>query len=571
MRGAASGDDFVQRLNAVPIRPREPVHKRPLVVAADPSMGVIIELKSWQEAKTIARHPSIWFDAVSIDGQIVKWIPYESLHVALPLLPEDTIIACIDDLSMVHLFDSVYGLNWLRVSLCPPDFGPFQFALSEEERESDYRPDAPRITAIQHRVLAAGFRRVKKKGHWYRILSAPKYLGASALRDHNWSLVDLMKFGQVVAEFCSANGVMPMASPGATAAKLLRLPRYYPKPRRRVPRATNESARPALRGHPYKLFVPPMEPITAIEFDQKSAHPHAAATIDMPSSNGLYAGGDFMDTGEDQYLYRTNSRFERAIKRHGLFFLKLYARPHSSKFCPNEWDQDGMFYDFVTSNEIDWLPGLGISVEGIVKRWTSPIVDDGIKAYAQDALAQIDAAEPGFTRKVVKAIFLAGLGVLGAKPHNIKVIRGHEMRDGEQIEIPTRSGLMPIYRKEMRQTYQLAIANLIQRAMVERECAKRTWQLAALLDSQGWQVACVYADSVFAIPPDAQMSMLDLPEPWREKGTHTNLQFKTATTYVSDQAAKMPGVPRLGGDERVRLRSRLAAQKKSCTDAAPSI
>jgi hypothetical protein len=567
VRGAESLDAAVEQLSVRTVNPREPVHRRPRIVAADESMGVVIEMRSWDEVKFFAVHPSVWYDAFKVGDQIVKWIPWESLHVVFPMLPKDTIIVTIDDLGLVKMLSHIYSSAWLRRALCPDAFGEFQFSLSEEERDVDYRPDAPRITTTQHRVLHAGFKSTRKDtpNHWYRIVSAPKYLAASSLKDAQWSLVELLHFGQTAADFCRDSGVPLMASAGSTAARLLRLPRYYPTARRRVPRATNESARPALRGHPYKLYVEPMEAVTAVEFDQQSAHPHAASTIAMPSSNDLYAGFDFIGnrnpdvpTKPPTMLWRGSERFKVEIQRPGLFYLKLYGPTRHSEFSP--WQTEGPFSEFVTSNEIEWLGELGIQVDGIVARWTSPTADEGIRAYAEDALEAGKTYE-GFDRKVVKAIFLAGLGVLGARPNVIKVLRGHEITGGEEFTVATRSGPLTVYRKEMRSVYQLAIANLIQRAMIERECAKRSWQFATQLASEGWKVVCIYADSVFATPPTAQMPLTNLPEPWREKGVHTNLQFKTATTYVSDQAAKMPGVPRLGGDERLRWRRRLEASR----------
>lgn len=546
-----------ESLSVRTVKPREPKHHRPLVIAADESYGVLIECRSWDDARNRFTHPSVWWDAFAWNNQVIKWIPWQSLHVILPMLPADTIVVTVDDLGLVKMLSGLYDNDWLRAVLCPDDFDRFEFSLSEEERDVAFAPDLPRITTTVHRVLHAGFKRKgRNRGHWYRVISAPKFLAASTLRNHKWSLLDMLRFGQIAADFCRDTGVPLGASAGATASKLLRLPRYYPEPRRRVPRATNEAARPALRGHAYKLFVEPMKPITAVEFDQSSAHPNAAATIPMPQADRLYAGYSFTNLEQHrQYLWRGHSRFEREIQRPGLFFLKLYGPTRHSEFCPREWCREGPFTDYVTSNEVEWLRELGIGVDGIIARWTSPVADEGIKAYAEDALSAGQSLK-GMERAIVKAIFLAGLGVLGAKPHNLKVLRGHEIDGGDVITVPTRSGPLTIYRKEMKNTYQLAIANLIQRAMVERECAKRSWRFAASLAAEGWDIACIYADSVFAIPPGAQMSLTNVPAPWRERAVHTNLQFKTATTYVSDQAAKMPGVPRFGGGERERMRQR---------------
>lgn len=560
MRGNISVGAAVEQLTIRTVTPCEPVHKRPLVIAADSAMGVLIEIRNHGDRKRFI-HRSIECSEILHDeaGRAARWIPWESIHLLIPELPAETIIVCIDDLGLVKLISEVFSSDWMRHVLCPEDFGPFQFSLSEEEREVDYRPDAPRITTTQHRVLHAGFKREKKTGHWFRIISAPKFLAASALRDHQWSLWDLLRFGKTAADFCRESGIPLMASAGATASKLLRLPRYYEAARRRLPRATNEAARPALRGHPYELWIEPMEPVTAVEFDQESAHPHAAATIPLPSANDLYAGYDFHnergDKSRHEFLWRGSKRFAREIQRPGLFYLQLYGRPNASKFCPPDWRREGFFHDFVTSNEIEWLGELGISIEGIIGRWTSPTTDEGIKVYANDALT-LGKSLVGFERKVIKAMFLAGLGVLGSKPHTVKILRGHEVKEGEPFTIPTREGPLTVYRREMKRTYQLAIANVIQRTMIERECAKQSWQLAAQLAAEGWEPICVYADSVFSTPPAAQMTFRNLPAPWREKMVHTHLQFKTATTYISDQASKMPGVPRLGGDARLRARQR---------------
>lgn len=552
-------------LSIATVNPRDPKHSRPLVVAAEPEMGVLIETimaRKQSYVGTLGRAVTVSDSLENDDGRRAEWIPWQSLHLIMPNLPADTIIVCVDDLGLVRMLAQVFSSPWLRDRLCPEQFGDFEFSLSEEIRDVDYRPDAPRITTTEHRVLHAGFRsKVKgKRGHWYRIVSAAKYLAASSLRSHKWNLWDLLEFGQIAADFCAEMGIPLMASAGSTAARLLRLRKYYPEARRRVPRATNENARPALRGHPYKLYVEPMRPVTAIEFDQSSAHPNAAATIPLPHANGLYAGFNFTQTKRDildkpSMLWRGSRRFDREISRPGLFLLRLYGRNPENAFCPPEWQIRGPFDDFVTSNEIEWLGELGIGIDGIIARWTSPIADEGIKAYAEDALA-FSNARSGFDRAVVKATFLAGLGVLGAKPHAIKVLRGHEITGGETVTIRTKQGPLACHRKEMSRSYQLSIANLIQRAMIEREAAKRSWQFLSRLCEQGWSPVCLYADSVFAMPPDGQQTLIDTPTPWRQKAIHTNLQFRTATHFVSDQAVKMPGI----SSERERARGLMGAR-----------
>src|SRR5213596_1188403 len=101
MRISESADDSVNSLSPRTVATREPQHGRPLVISADEAMGVLIELKSWHEAKSLAAHASVWYDCFRTGSQLVKWVPWQSLHVILPRLPSDTIITCIDDLALI--------------------------------------------------------------------------------------------------------------------------------------------------------------------------------------------------------------------------------------------------------------------------------------------------------------------------------------------------------------------------------------------------------------------------------------------------------------------------------------
>src|SRR4051812_27544017 len=169
-------------------------------------------------------------------------------------------------------------------------------------------------------------------------------------------------------------GGSPQPSPGGVAAPLLRDSRFYPEPRRKVPRATNDKARDVLPGNYYDLRVSESELqfFTATYFDQVSAHHNVAATTPLPDANRLYAKGRFNKVEGKPWARRGTRLFDNAMRSHGLFYVSL-KNPHfhPSAFILPCQRRKGWHNEFVWSNEVQFLRETATDVLAIIAAWTS--------------------------------------------------------------------------------------------------------------------------------------------------------------------------------------------------------
>lgn len=356
----------------------------------------------------------------------------------------------------------------------------------------------------------------------------------------------LLRFGQAVRNFLVQNQMKISASSGGMAGQLLRDKRFYPEDRRKVPRATNEKARPQLPGNFYRIYSKRKHFKSAFYLDQSSAHHRIASEIDLPDAN-VYARGYYHSDKNVIWCRAGSKRFEREISRYGLFKLSVTIPPsarfqHSPRYCDKPGDQ----VIYVYSNELDFLAGLGVHIRGIVASWTSNTIDYGIRAYANWALSinhRVDIQD----RKTIKPILLSAYGVLASKPRILKYGFAKSVK-GETKEITL--GGLPVSMQvtETKKPGGDKLAHVIQRGMIEAETRNRSLQLATYLkETAKAKIIMVYADSVIV-----ECNQLPfLPDTWKVQTALTALEIFNEVSFTSLELTKLPGIP--FSDERDQM------------------
>lgn len=409
-----------------------------------------------------------------------------------------------------------------------------------------------------------GSRQGREGGHWHYMLDPSLFARVKSvelLQGDGPYLQRLHAWGQDVRQWCAEHSLKVTPTAGGIAGQLLRDPRFYPDPRRKVPRATNARAREVLPGNYYKLFTAENRTVDAIYLDMKSAHHNAAADLTFPSSNGLLARGHFRDTDATDatvpdsapWLSVKDPAYQEALKAHGLFLLRLAVpKIKADRFPPPFMEQSGRRLAWVYSNELPTVHALGGVIEGIEASWTAYGEDPGLNKYAAWALSEL--ATMTDTRKLwAKPTLLATYGILAAKPRTSEF--AYLRADGGTPRMyPAGHGVLPAMAHTTLTPSEVVTANVIHRGMIEAETRKRCLDLARALASHGCRVLAIYADAVF-VEMGTQLPLM--PAPWSVKSECTRLTFYNSTSFTSVQMTRLPGVPQ-EARERLRIQRELA-------------
>lgn len=430
----------------------------------------------------------------------------------------------------------------------------WQFRVQPIIRER-WRPDGPADELAELLVGLFGFKRRhgRERGRYFYPLAPAQFCRQSArdLMDDGrpyWEL--LREWAGSVRAFCAEYELRPTPTQGGLAAQLLRHPSFYPRPRRKVPRATNEKARPALPGNHYYLNAEPGRVYPAAFYiDQHNAHHYAAQTIDVPQADRLRAHGYFDEPAECKPWARPGSRvFEKVTSQHGLLRLRLEvpAQLAATPFMPaavGVKTSAGERDVWVFSNELPELLDLGARVRWLSAAWVSPEPDHALRRYAEWSQRRIK--ERPDQAPWLKGTLLSAYGILAARPRPLH-FNYWQAESGERERIRLAASMVDTWAKRTKKEHQSPIANVIQRGMIEAETRRLSVALARDLTAGGHEVFSIYADAVLVRARGRQGAtrLPLLPPPWRVKRELSMLRFHSPQAFESVEVVRLPGVQR---------------------------
>jgi len=385
--------------------------------------------------------------------------------------------------------------------------------------------------------------------------------------DSDARLAALLAWGMDMREWCRENDLKVSTSAGSLAIQLLTDPRFYPESRRKVPRATNDRARQHLFGNHYELHTEPRIFQNGYYLDMKSAHHYCASKVALPNANTLNARGKFREPlgeSEDQPFTRSEpirvasgcaAYRQLTTRAYGLLQVRIDPlRPHE-RFTLPYLKKPGIRIAWIYTNELELVRELGGQILGIEAAWVSFERDDGIRKYAEWAMAE-NRAMSSERKKWCKPTLLAAYGMLAHRP-TAPTIGYHQSDKGIRQPVPVPGGgVLEMNIHQAQKETESRICNVIHRGMIEAEVRVRVIRMARELAAQGTEVLALYADSVIV---NSDLPLTFLPEPWDIKTELTQLEFFNAVSFHSKEMTKLPGIPDRLDTDRISHYKMMAA------------
>lgn len=346
---------------------------------------------------------------------------------------------------------------------------------------------------------------------------------------------EVMRFAVDVRDWCKDYNIpLPTALSGISAA-LLRDPRFYPNPRGRIPKATNNRLRHLLPGVHSELRAETGKTYhTAVALDQRRAYHRAAQATPLPSGDTLFARGYF-NAPDDAPIWADKGSpvYRRTIAQPGLLLVKATSRlTHKRETRPPALDFQDTKNIYLWTNEVPIAEETGVDIHGIIAAWTSTTHDEGIPLYAAWAEKRIDEADH-FRAAWLKPTLHGVYGLLAARPRDLRI--GHALGSG--IPRAYMLGLGHIFR--VREVHLGAAApatnNVGALGMLQAEIRLRSMRLANGLMMEGVDVLHIHADGIHTRGP-----LPLIPTDWSVE-PRTNLRYLDKVSWLAAEGDTLPG------------------------------
>lgn len=432
-------------------------------------------------------------------------------------------------------------------------------------RREVWRPDGDKRRPVVVNTIIGffGFKNTNKnkKGRWFYPIDPIAFCDTNInmlMEGDAPAIVKLMEWARDVREFCQAQNLRVTPTSGGIAGQLLRDPRFYPDPRRKVPKRTNALARDFLPGNHYKLFVPENQVIKrAVYLDMKSAHHNCAASLRFPHADNIMFRGDWDTTdptdptvpfGRPRWEPGTPTFDEFVSRFMGLMRVRLRVPEFPIGSFPLPFmERPGLVSAFVYTNELAYINRLGAKVEGIDAAWGGFKTDDGLNRYAVWAMTETATMTPE-RKRWAKSTLLSTYGVLAARPRELELCY-RRMKGGTDAVLPAGGSILPVKIKTLPAS-ESKTANVLHRGMIEAQTRIECCEMARTMTSLGHRVLSIYADAVVI---EAGGPLPLLPAPWEVKAELDGLVYFNATSFHSRQLTRLPGMPRSGKERILRL------------------
>lgn len=425
----------------------------------------------------------------------------------------------------------------------------FQFRVTPIEREIFTGKRKRRLTLMVTSVGFFGWRgercgRNNTVRNRFHMLLDPLTFSGRWLPER--TLGAYLQWGTEIRDFCLEQGWNIAPTQGAVARQALRDKRFYPRARRKVPRATNERVRAHLPGNYYELLVPAdvEKEHDANYLDQSQCHHYHAIQARLPASDSLYGYGRFRHNGRSARPYKADP--QRVTK-----FLADFA---GMIYGTLECDTDDELPSFIRLGEPTYfftedLPlfeALSVRVTSIIAAWGSKERDTGLSRYAKWAIGELKQSPAPWKKSLLLSVY--GALATSARQHTFAFYRGK----GERRELVSKSGVrIRASVHTTRNATEPATNNVLHRALIESSNRTEVLLLARWLRSLGHTSLAIYVDALI-VSDDIDIPLPPLPDPWRLDMHLSRLRLISDSQWIAAESARLPGIT---GAQRRRLLS----------------
>jgi hypothetical protein len=351
------------------------------------------------------------------------------------------------------------------------------------------------------------------------------------------SVQSLLTWGMDVRSWAREQNLELRIALSGYGSQLLRDPRFYPEPRRRVPRATNERVRAFLPGNLVRLVDtnpgPASYDVTSI--DQRSAHHRVTQDIALPDANTLFARGYFSDPENGRmWAPRGTTLYNRTVNQPGLIYVLLTSRLTApGEFRLQVQDFTGQQRAYIWTNTVEFLESTGTRIDGIIAAWTSTTTDTGLSRYGNWAQSQIETASPA-RKRWLKPLLHSTYGLLAARPRPLEVGRNVMNHAGKSSSFLLGPRAFQVTARIVND-WQPTFVNVAQRGMIEAETQMRSLRMAQELHNAGCRITHIHTDGIHV---EGRLPLL--PDTWGVNGL-TNVMYLDQVSWVAVERECLPG------------------------------
>jgi hypothetical protein len=450
-----------------------------------------------------------------------EYLTVDEVTAQLLKMPS-TLFATTEGPDLLSYWDSIFAVSHP---------GTWQWRTSEH-RQSHSKRQTYRVTVAVHWF---GFQAAHGKTSGYHRLIDPVTMYQKKLSSvcpgDDPEIIRLLRWAVVLRDFCAENNLQVRPTIGGVSSQLLTDPRFYPRPRRKVPAKTNERARDNLPGNHYHLSLHP-SPSRSYDMyylDQHRAHHYHAQRIRFPHADHLYAYGYFRNLTS---FYR-----EQPVPNFmGLYCLDLQIPARGKAYS---WIQGRgtVTHQFVHTNELPHLLDMGYRVLGVRAAWGSHHRDTGLNKLAAWACQQLDRYNDA---RWLKPLLLSTYGTLACRPTYAEAVF-KQARRGKPVTVLTGRRSLTGLQVQRPVKLEPGIANVLQRGMIEAATRSESVGMAQYLETQLQHVLQIYADAVI-VELDEDRPLPPLPDPWELKHQCNRYQPINRQAFIADGMTRLPGV-----------------------------
>lgn len=361
----------------------------------------------------------------------------------------------------------------------------------------------------------------------------------------------LLELATDIRDWCEGENIPLPSTLAGIANSLLRDERFWPEPRGRVPRATNENVRRFLPGVYSDFKGERGRRYHAVSLDQRTAYHVAAQQIATPDPTTLFARGYF-NTPDKCPIWAEPGTvlYDRTINQAGIVYVQVSVYPlRSNQVRPPAVKDAGRYRCALYTNEVELCEDNGVKIEGITAAWTSTRSDSGLPLYGAYAEKQIEAAS--FLRKRwLKPTLHALYGLLATRPRHVKI--GH-LRGSAKTDAIARIGFgheFPVKQADLG-VIQPITANVAMLGVLQSEIRARSLRLARTLMEAGANVLHIHADGLHV---EGEIPLI--PNEWRIEGL-SELEYLDGSSWISREKDCLPGRTQETRMEIIRHRAKI--------------
>lgn len=495
-------------------------------------------MEKWEPRKTVKprkRSTNALKTIVAVDLQSATYVTehgksgsLDELVTNLHSLTTEYLFVCRGMAEFVSVLQEYYQFHEYFQFFVTP-FEREIWTLSNQTREKGHKHGKFNNATLVSRFGFNWAKEPRKGKNIYHLALDPVTFSDRALRRDPVTQLELIRWADELRTFCYQELLSLRPTQGGIGRQYLRDPRFYPEPRRKVPRATNDRSRSAVGRVTIRSHAREGSQYQAWYIDQHAAHHYQVQHTKLPDANYIYARGHYK-TLETPWKSDPKRISQYLSNFNGLLLVTITYTPMGIQWVPAylESHKTGTPI-YVYSNELDMLNSVGVEITSIIASWGTNRVDTGLAAIGK----HLSSLPEDLKYDWLKPALLSVYGCLATKPKRQSFGFGSSSSQrSERVSLPAGARTLDTYLHRTNKATEPSTNNVIHRGMIEAATQSETILYANWLQSKGYRVLAVRVDAVI-VEDDGDLPTIPLFDPWRIVSPLSGLQFYGDSAFVA--------------------------------------